>query len=103
MTTIDLLVANPNISITVKASELQNMCTSLIEGAISSYKREVEAQPDDVLYTIKQVCQILSVDKSTLWRWQQSGYLVPSKIGGLPRYRKSQIDELLGNKREGLR
>lgn len=98
MATLDLLGNNPNLSITIKASELKSAFATLIDSAIAKYKREVETKPEDVLYSIKQVCEILSVDKSTLWRWQQSGYLVPTKVGDLPRYRKSQIDELLGKK-----
>ncbi|MFR9620138.1 MAG: helix-turn-helix domain-containing protein [Rikenellaceae bacterium] len=99
METLELLGTNPNLSITIKANELQKAFATLVEGAIDKYRREVEAKPDDVLYTIKQVSEILSVDKSTLWRWQQSGYLLPTKVGDMPRYRKSQIDELLGNGR----
>ncbi len=98
MTAIDILGDNPNVSITIKASDLKQSLATLVESAIAKYKQEVEAKPDDILYSIKQVSEILSVDKSTLWRWQQSGYLVPTKVGGLPRYRKSQIDELLGSK-----
>ncbi len=90
-----MLGTNPNISITINGGELRKAFATLIDSAIDRYKREVEAQPDDILYSIKQVSEILSVDKSTLWRWQQSGYLVPAKIGDLPRYRKSQIDKLL--------
>lgn len=97
METLDLLGTNPNVSITIKANELQRAFATLVEGAIDKYRREVEARPNDILYTIKQVSEMLSVDKSTLWRWQQSGYLIPTKVGGLPRYRKSHIDELLGS------
>ncbi len=103
MKAIDILGDNPNVSITIKASDLKNSFASIVESAIAKYRREVEAQPDDILYSIKQVSEILSVDKSTLWRWQQSGYLVPTKVGDLPRYRKSQIDELLGAKRGGAK
>ncbi|MFI3290210.1 MAG: helix-turn-helix domain-containing protein [Rikenellaceae bacterium] len=101
MGAIDLLGDNPNISITIKASELQKVFATLVDGAIAKYRREIEPNPDDILYSIKQVCEMLSVDKSTLWRWQQRGYLVPTKVGDLPRYRKSQIDELLGKKSGG--
>ncbi len=87
---------NPSISITINGGELRKAFATLIDSAIDKYRREVETKPEDILYSIKQVSEILSVDKSTLWRWQQSGYLVPTKVGDLPRYRKSQIDELLG-------
>lgn len=98
MCKIELFDNNPNISITINGGELKKVLTSVVDDAIERYRREIESNPDDILYSIKQVCEILSVDKSTLWRWQKSGYLVPTKIGDLPRYSKSQIDELLGRK-----
>ena len=34
----------------------------------------------------------------TLWRWgpPDKNYLLPVKVGGLTRYRKSDIDRILG-------
>ncbi len=100
MTAIDLMGDNPNVSVTIKANDLTKAFKSLVDSAIQAYKREVQSNPDDILYTQKQVCEILSVDKSTVWRWGKIGYLVPIKVGDLLRYKKSQIDELINNKEE---
>jgi Helix-turn-helix domain len=48
----------------------------------------------------KQVCEILNVDLSTLWRWNKRGYLCPSEVGGKRRYKMSDVKRILnGGKR----
>ena len=37
----------------------------------------------------------LSVDKSTLWRWQRQNYLTPIKVGGKKKYRLSDVERIL--------
>lgn len=41
--------------------------------------------------SIKQAANRLGVDKSTLWRWDRSHYLVPTRVGKSVRYRESDI------------
>ncbi len=98
MGNFNILSDNPNLSITVKASELKATFADIVEDVIESYKREVTAKPQDVLYTPKQVCEILSIDKSTLWRWGKIDYLCGIKVGDSVRYRKSQIDDIINAK-----
>lgn len=45
----------------------------------------------------KQVCEMLDIDNSTLWRWGQNSYLQPFKVGGKNRYRMSDIQKLLNH------
>lgn len=89
------LINSPNLSITVKASELKATFVDIVGEAIDRYKREVATKPQEVLYTPKQVCEILSIDKSTLWRWGKIDYLCGIKVGDSVRYRKSQIDDII--------
>lgn len=103
MDKINYIGDNLDITVAIKRRDLNSAFTELIDRTIEKYRAEIEQNPRDILYTIKQVCQILSVDKSTLWRWSQSGYLVPTKVGDLPRYRKSQIDELMGKRGGGVK
>ena len=37
-------------------------------------------------------------DPSTLWRWEQRGYLTPVKIGVKVFYRRSDLDQLIMSK-----
>ncbi|MFI3302965.1 MAG: helix-turn-helix domain-containing protein [Rikenellaceae bacterium] len=98
MNELNSLINNPNLSITVKASELKATFADIVEDAIDRYKREVTTKPQDILYTPKQVCEILSIDKSTLWRWGKIDYLCGIKVGDSVRYRKSQIDDIINAK-----
>jgi hypothetical protein len=45
----------------------------------------------------KQVCSMLDINNSTLWRWAQNNYLSPIKIGGKNRYKLSVIEKLLSS------
>lgn len=51
-------------------------------------------QPERYL-TRKQVSEMLSVDISSLYRWNKSGYLRAVKIGGKVRYKLSDIQKLI--------
>jgi DNA-binding transcriptional MerR regulator len=43
--------------------------------------------------TAKQVADKLQVNRTTLWRWEKNGTLMPLKIGGVKRYSQDQIDK----------
>ena len=44
--------------------------------------------------TIKQTSTRLGVDKSTLWRWERSHYLMPTRVGKSVRYKESDIEAI---------
>lgn len=98
MKNINFLGNNPNVSITITARDLQDSLTHLVDSAIDRYKSEVGSNPDDILYDSKRVCEILGIDPSTLHRWAKKEYLIPIYVGGLRRYRKSQIDDIINSK-----
>jgi predicted DNA-binding transcriptional regulator AlpA len=53
---------------------------------------------DDILLRDTDVCGLLGVGRTTLWRWASSGKLPkPIKIGGVTRWWKSEIDGCLAN------
>ncbi|WP_366143555.1 helix-turn-helix domain-containing protein [uncultured Alistipes sp.] len=70
---------------------------------IADTKKELEAQiaedKGERYLSIKQVCEMLDVDPSTLWRWRKRGYLVPAEVGRRPRYRLSDVRRMLNNGR----
>jgi predicted site-specific integrase-resolvase len=43
----------------------------------------------------KDACKQLQVDRSTLWRWAKTGYLIPAEVGGKRLYKQSEIDIIL--------
>lgn len=48
------------------------------------------------LYTAKQVCDMLHMSKSKLYRHQKEGYIKPTQyVGRTPLYSKEEIDNYL--------
>jgi len=41
--------------------------------------------------TTKQMAEKLQINRTTLWRWEKNGYLIPLKIGGVKRYSQDQL------------
>ena len=43
----------------------------------------------------REVCKLLNVGFSTLWRWEKIGYLIPVKAGRKVHYLKTDVDKLI--------
>ena len=57
-------------------------------------KWEENNTPTKKMY-VKDAMRYLEVTRTTLWRWQQAGYLVPDgKVGDRPYYLKSTLDKV---------
>ena len=57
-----------------------------------------EQEGKRVLYTVKQVCEMLHISKSKLYRHQKMGYISPSEyVGRTPLYDQQVIDDYLNN------
>ena len=67
--------------------DLETVLTKLVERIIERY----EVAKREPKLTIKQVSQRLSVDPSTLWRWERDGYLIPTRLGRKVLYNESDI------------
>ena len=99
---IELAKEMPNLTISVSLADLQ----AFHREVIADTKRELEdvviSDKAETYPSPKQVCEILGVDNSTLWRWKQKGYLVPIEIGQKRRYRMSDIKKILNGGKQAL-
>lgn len=96
MKILQLLNSNPDGLAIVSLSDLKEFAKFLLDNIKQSEQMpKLEVQSEDISYSTEQVVQLLGVDKSTLWRWQKSGYLLPFKIGNKNYYSKTDIDAIL--------
>ena len=65
------------------------------ESLIAKAKAEIEAKADNAYFTPEEVCKLFGVVRSTLYRWEGRGYLVPIRIGVKVRYKKSDVHKLI--------
>lgn len=94
----ELIKSRANVSISISACELADFAEDLIDRTRRSLENDIAESRSEVFYSKDQVCRILSINPSTLWNWDKRNYLKPIKVGGLNRYRKSDIDGILGRK-----
>lgn len=88
----DLIASGANVSVTVNALDLREFFMQTV--AEFNEANKVIPMPETYL-TQDEVSAKLQVDKSTLWRWDKSGYLSKCRVGGKVRYRLSDIEKLM--------
>lgn len=87
----------PGLIIQASAADLVKMGNEITNRILVDIQDKPTNTPE--LLTCKQVAEKLSVDPSTLWRWDKKGYLKSIIVGGLRRYRTKDINEILEGKR----
>lgn len=95
----ELITENPNVIFQISGFELKAFAEQILLGAKAIALQEAEdAAKSDQLLTIGEAAKLLHVSKMTLYRWDQNDILKKVEIGGKRRYRKSDIDRLVGCK-----
>ena len=94
-----LLEESGNITIAVSLTDLKQFAVEIIESTKRDLEEVVISDKAETYPSPKQVCEILNVDASTLWRWNKRGYLCPAMVGGKRRYRMSDVKSILNGGR----
>ncbi len=94
---MDIADKHPNTILQISAGDLCDFAHQLIHTAMEIVVTQSQKNAEKELLTIDEVAGILKVSKMTLWRWCKSGRLKKIDIGGVPRYRRSDIEKLLND------
>ena len=97
---LELTEEHRNITVSISLADLIECNEELIRRTKIELEQQITDAASETYPSIKKVAEILDVDKSTLWRWAKSGYLVPIEIGGKRRYRMSDVNRILEKKQE---
>lgn len=90
---------HPGTQFVVTAADLDAMQNKTFE-RLKKWLDQLGVNKEAVeLRTREEVMKQLNVAPSTLWRWKQSGYLVPINVGGQYRYKSTDINEILEGKK----
>ena len=87
----------PNLNLTIRACELYSFGEYLVDKTRKDLEQLITDASVETYPSPDQVAKMLGVDRSTLWRWRKSGYLVPLEIGGKRRYKMSDVKQILGD------
>lgn len=94
---LDLIREHPNTMLCVSAGDLSQFARQLLSSARQEFERqmEAEARSAEEFLTAEEVKTILGVSDSTLYRFNRSGILRVTWVGGQRRWRKHDIDTFL--------
>lgn len=65
---------------------------TILEGVRSILKDVNKPQPENKYITREQVCDLLRIDKSTLWNWTKKGKLKSYGIGARVYYKLHEVE-----------
>lgn len=94
----EFIDSGANVSITVTATDLLQFADHLIRSTKEELENAILVKKKEKYVTPDRARKQLHVDRSTLWRWAKSGYLIPVEVGGKRLYKQSEIDIILKNK-----
>ena len=80
------------------AISLDDLRAVIHEEVLAAMAEYFKKPNEETLLTISQAATMLEVDRSTLWHWDQEGYLKKIHIGGKPRYKESEVLAILDGK-----
>ena len=84
------------IQYVIGKDDLREILNEIIDERIDFViKKWEEANNIEGLLTTEKAMELLSIGKSTIWRWKQRGYLVPIRVGGNDRYRIQDIKKIM--------
>ena len=99
MTNITSMMENgANITVAITLEDLRRFHQEVIADTKKELEAQIAEDRGERYLSIKQVCEMLDVDPSSLWRWRKRGYLVPAEIGGKRRYKMSDIRRILNGR-----
>ena len=84
-----------NVTISINIGDLKDAINYCISKTKEEFEQLITDANTETYPSVEKVAQILDVNKSTLWRWKRSGYLVPIEVGGKRRYRMSDVSKIL--------
>ena len=98
VTLLELARQCPDVTISVKASDLIEMGRTLRDELLQEIRGslpEIPVPDNETYISREEAMEKLDVSSATLWRWKNSGYLVPVQLGHMDRYRLSEINSII--------
>lgn len=91
----------PKVIYEISGDELRNIITEAVKDAVTSVTSQQSAPAESAqLMTRDEVCQYLSVTKTTLHNWHKLGYLTSIHIGRGVRYRRDDVEAFAQSQRK---
>lgn len=75
----------------IEPEELVGLINKSVQSLFNDFVKGLPTNNPDELLTPCQVCELLQIDNSTLWRWAESGKVQSYGIGSRRYYKKNEL------------
>ena len=96
---IEVAKEHPGMIISISVGDLVNANKELVDITMRDTEKLLSESNQEIYLSADKVSQMLGVDRSTLWRWEKTEYLVPVRFGGKVRYRMSDINNIINQQK----
>jgi hypothetical protein len=80
----------------VNPEQFSELITNIFRTQLDEFKKELQNQSaNDDLLSREQLLELLQINASTLWHWQNKGKIIAYKFANKCYYKKSEIMETL--------
>lgn len=99
MDLIELAKTAPDVNITIRVGDLIEANEHLVRRTRDELEQIITDEHAETYPSREKVAEMLDVDFSTLHRWDKQKYLMPIRIGRKVRYKMSDVNRILGLKK----
>lgn len=92
MNTAELLKTGANLQIVCSLNDLKELFAEWQNERENEREAAAAKEREAAIMTASEAAAMLNVSKPTLWRWANTGYLKPIKIGKKTYYRQTDIE-----------
>lgn len=96
---IEVAKEHPGMIVSISVGDLMRANQELIDNTKRDMEKQLEETNHETYLNVAKVTEMLGVDRSTLWRWEKTEYLVPVRFGGKVRYRMSDINNIINQQK----
>ena len=87
-----------NITVAITLEDLRRFHQEVIADTKKELEAQIAEDRGERYLSIKQVCEMLDVDPSSLWRWRKRGNIDPPHMAGMLLNNMSYIRRILNGR-----
>ncbi len=87
------------MNVTISINDLKEWHRWVIQDAKQQFESFIRNENDEKYLNTIEVCEMLGISSTTLWRWNKQKYLMPISLGGKNGYKLSEVKGLLNRKK----
>lgn len=96
---IEVAKEHPGMIVSISVGDLVKANKELLDNTVRDLEKQLSEANQETYPSADKVAEMLCVDRSTLWRWEKTEYLVPVRFGGKVRYRMSDINNIINQQK----